>query len=218
MSMKLRLTTGSPRISLKNAVIICDGDSITNEARDLVNGVAVSKSGIAYPVQLRDHPEMSKFGVSTFNIGRGGQSVDAMKNGINNDILPKLKRKGNDIVIAWGSINSLSNTTIGGVNGTHVLLKDYCNLVRAQGVHVIVCTLLYSSKSYAPGEKVEQYNELIRNNWTTYADLMLDVKLIPQLHPVTSTYLPDGTHPNTLGHGVFVDNLVPVIKSLRRKR
>lgn len=121
----------------------------------------------------------------------------------------------NDMILPTGA---LTNTQ---VYDNYVAL---CNLARAQGFYVIACTILPRSSaivlSNRPTFEADRQiiNQLIRDNYTTFADGIADVGADPTIgdagDETNTTYYADLTHLNATGTRILADYFADAIALL----
>jgi len=101
----------------------------------------------------------------------------------------------------------------------HDDLSAYCLARRAAGFRVVVVTLL--PRSWMDGFEADRqaFNELVRQNWTQYADGLADIAADDRIGEAFDNldqtyYTPDATHPNAAGCAVMAVVTAPVLNQM----
>ncbi len=202
-------------LNLTNGLLVTDGNSISFESRE-ADG---SQSPLTYPVQLLQHPLISPLNITLRNPSVGGQDINAMINRASTFVDPYYV-PGRSVLVAWEFTNQLFNNS--SVQSAFNKFAQYCQARRNIGWKIVVVTALARNRKPSWGSITEfnqalsAVNQLLRDNWQQFADQIVDVRLIPELDPVQVTYIPDGTHPNALGHSFFVKALAPTLLRIPR--
>lgn len=203
-------------LNLQGGRIMIDGNSISATAVEADGTVSTQT---AYPVQLAQHPLITPLNVEVRNASVPGQDTNSMISKGPSQIDPYLI-PGRSVLIAWEITNQLFNN-VGGENAYNKFAQ-YCRARKAVGWKIIVITALARNRKPSSGSITEYNvqlnvaNDLIKANWREFADQIVDVRQIPQLDPITATYMPDGTHPNALGLSFFVEALAPIVRRVPR--
>ena len=202
-------------LKLLNGFLVTDGNSITAESRESDG----SQNPLTYPAQLLQLPSISPLNLTLRNTAVGGQSTDAMISRAATFVDPYYV-PGKSVLVAWEFTNQLFNNS--SATSAYNKFAQYCQARKNVGWKIVVVTAL--SRNRKPGwgsiteynVQLEIANQLLRDNWRQFADQIVDVRQIPQLEPVQSAYMPDGTHPNALGHSFFVKALAPTLLRIPR--
>jgi len=191
-----------------STVIYCEGNSLTQ-------GTA-NNPGEAYPTLLSDSN-------STWKVTNGGNDgyelTDMLNtvftaNGVERqyDVTNK-----NEIVVVWGGTNDIykDSSSI----GTHVLMDSLCTELQMWGYKVIVMTTLPTTRLSVGGatvtDTIVNYNTLIKDNYTSYADGIVKLDEDSRLsNPLNTTYFTfDEIHLIEAGYSVVQELLQPKINS-----
>jgi lysophospholipase L1-like esterase len=172
----LRVACGA--IPLSSAIIAEEGDSLT----------AGLYSTDPYPTQLLVDWIYPQNDVTNYNNGISGS---VMQSGHGNSISDRTAAfdaqynasKTHNIAIIWGGTNDIG--TLGrNASEIHNDIQKWCSGRKAVGWKVLVCTLtanrISSEQAYWNTTKLA-LNALIRTNWQTYADGIVDLGADPLL-------------------------------------
>lgn len=121
-----------------------------------------------------------------------------------------------NILIVWAGVNNYTWSA----NAIHSALAAYCSARKAAGWTVVV-----STEIDAQTERHDQYhwhdttwpnlNALIRENWSSYADALVDLGANSHLQDATNTtYFIDRLHLTLEGQAVVANEMIPVINSV----
>jgi len=165
---------------LKNANIVCDGNSLTAGQG--------STSGGTYPNQLIEKKPLSSLVSSITNKGVGGQTTVDMNADASTDIDSLLSGTERNILLAWEIRNHLvvDAPTLQQAYDEFAL---YCSNRQAAGWEVVSATLLPSwAATYRGDNTVTGYNQLesdrnaintmLRNGWGDFSDGIADLALV----------------------------------------
>jgi lysophospholipase L1-like esterase len=98
-------------------------------------------------------------------------------------------------------------------------LRTYCQGRRAAGFQVAVVTLLPRSDISYFNEARNSFNTLVREQWPTFADAVVDIAADPRMgddgdNLDRTYYRPDQVHPNAEGCAVLAEDTAPVLDAL----
>lgn len=115
----------------------------------------------------------------------------------------------NNILFVWGGVNATKDGK--SAEQLHTEMQAYCTDRRAIGWFVIAMTEISANPTIKIGWDVIQpeLNRLIRDNWTDYADMLVDLDSYPQLQDYSDiTYFVDGVHLTEAGNQVVADAVI----------
>jgi lysophospholipase L1-like esterase len=116
----------------------------------------------------------------------------------------------NILVVLLGT-NDITHAPGKSAVDTHTDLQTFCQARKSAGWIVIVCTNL---DRQTVGATINDYNELIRLNYATYANFMCDFRVDDRLSDYSNgSYFIDSVHPNEAGHAIMSELLSPSISS-----
>jgi len=193
---------------LRAGTIVFDGDSITAG-----NG---STDGQTYPHQATMGLD-ARFRV--FNVGIGGQSATQMFT-TDTDVDALLPSSGIGISCGFAGTNDLANgATAAAVYAT---LVNYFTERRAAGWDRTVAFTLTPRSASGINANFEtrrlELNALLRANWPTFADALVDVAAHPVMGVPGADQDPalyaDGTHPTNYGYSLIASLVLPALASL----
>lgn len=179
--------------------VVCLGDSYTEGAR--------STGGRNYPNQLAlsSSVEVINFGLSSGTIVTANGGNPVMHN-IRTTIDNYVSGTGSRKMVVLAGHNNL--TSSGGLSQdaatAHGELNTLCSYHRTAGWQVYVCTIPASNGTGVAAQR-STYNQLIRDNYTTYANNLIDLAADSRMGNASDTtyYHSDGTHLNSVGYGVL---------------
>lgn len=166
-------------------VVVFEGDSL------FVQGAP--QTNITYP----DY-------VTVSNQANGGDTfTDLEEDAPTVDALKAAEPQSSRLFVLCG-INSLLDSQSNEAATIHQQLKDYCVARKKRGWLVTVLTYPQAD-GLADATKLLAYNELIRANWTDYADDLIDVARDERMQDDTDTlyFNADNLHLNSLGYAVM---------------
>jgi lysophospholipase L1-like esterase len=181
--------------------IVCDGDSMTAGFDSTVWDSYPLKLALLYPASQM---------VSVVNVGTSGETLADMLADADDEVDPCYDaRKGNNYTVIWGGTNDMYLGPGGDFTGqgAYDRLATYCQARQAVGEKVIVLTCLPRNNPELPGgyqTERNTFNSLIRANWSTFADALVDVAADSRLDDYSDlTYFKlDMVHLNATGRGV----------------
>lgn len=131
---------------------------------------------------------------------------------------PTNKNKPLNILSCWAGTNHIGfNRALGST--THDTLKSYCQARRAYGFKVMVTTCL-PRLDFDTSQEAQRtiFNNLIRTEWASYADALVDVASDPIMGAVATTsnklYYADGIHFGSSGSDRLAPYFVTAIEKL----
>jgi hypothetical protein len=208
----VRITINSVRdaaitepLEMQNLSLVFDGNSITS---------------YGYPALISPSiPSTAIF--RSLNRGLSGQQASTLQARASTDIDPLIVAGKHNILVILEITNSiqLGGTARSAAND----LFTYCDARRAAGWTVVVCTAppLVSSLVATAGTLVVAANALVRSEWPAHADILCDLRTIPQFDigaaaPSTTLFY-DLIHPTAFGQQLIADKVAQSIRSLRNK-
>jgi lysophospholipase L1-like esterase len=203
----------SKKARLQNAIIVCDGNSLTL-------GTAGNPGGKSYPMLLSESRLAKDNNMKIINRGVNSQTTQHMIDDYTSDILP-LKSLGTNILIVWECTNDLYFGAT--VKEAFDNSKSYCQKARSDGWKVIVMSALPRGQLKLDGSSISTYNAqldsinyLLYANWHKFADAYVDVRGDKRLTDYRNSvyFSSDSIHLAEAGYKVVVDLLKPVIESL----
>ncbi|WP_079570781.1 SGNH/GDSL hydrolase family protein [Bradyrhizobium erythrophlei] len=184
--------------------IWCLGDSLTYGTN------AVNPIG-GYPSQLQAAYGMA---ASVLNYGVAGTTVAQIdaNSATYNDLDPKYFTRS--VYVGWGGTNDIQAGTSGAT--THASLVTMFNNRRAaMPTEKLVVVTCMARGPFTGAQETERLalNTLIRANWATYANALVDVTTDARLQtPTNTTYFAGDTiHLTDAGYGVVMGMVKPVI-------
>jgi len=118
-----------------------------------------------------------------------------------------------NILVVWAGVGSSSLESGAAI---HTELAAYCGARQTAGWYVVVCTDVDAQHEckIAGGwpAKYLDYNTLIRANYTTYADKLVDLGAVPQLQDASNTFwFPDLLHLSNEGYYAVQTEVLSVL-------
>jgi hypothetical protein len=148
-------------------VVVCDGDSRTV-------GYDGDDFGGFHP-----YSDLINVGnLDVYNTATGGLTMQQL---IDRDVVNQYLTNGTNVLIIWGGVNDFwqLNPT---AQQVYDKIKLYCLLKRSAGWKVIVCSEVSIPEA---GEDIDNkrwaMNEMIRQNWRTFADGFADLGADPRI-------------------------------------
>lgn len=172
--------------------LVFDGDSLTD-------GYNVSEATQSYPA-ICCHTLPS---VSYTSVAVSGWKLTQLEADAATRVDPLLSTNGDQqSLIVWAGINDI---TMDGASGQTVLdrLTTYCNSRRAAGWQkIITCTLTNQKYNLTYDANRLEFNTLLRTNWASISDSMIDLQAIDVLaDPDDTTYFnADKLHLSAAGY------------------
>ena len=194
-----------------NYNIVADGNSIT-----FGNGAT---SGQEYPTILGSRLTNTATTNTVTNKGVGGQTTQQMEADAVTDIDPLINVSKRNILLAWEARNDMIQNSLS-VSDAYNNMVTYCTNRRAAGWEVIVGTILptwtatYKGDSTVTGYNLlnterEAVNVLIRYNWASFADGIVDFALDSDFNTFHNNeqagYVFSATRPTTSANGLYGD-------------
>lgn len=168
--------------------IVCEGDSLTQ-------GVG----GTPYPTQLATL--MNDYSFVT-NVGLGGDTLAGMITNFATNVLPQISASIRTNVVIWAGTNDIYF----GANDLQTIARmwEFCDLCRANGARVTLCTMIPRSHFNATQESWRvNFNNAMAQDWRSHADGIVYLHKIVGLSAFDSTYWdPDNVHLNTNGYAL----------------
>jgi lysophospholipase L1-like esterase len=208
--------------NFNNAVIVCDGNSLTYGYR------ASDQATTSYPARIQQAAPFATDGTTVYNKGVNGQTTQQMIDDADTDIDPLYNGSVKSILVAWECGNDLYYN--GDATAAYTRFVTYCQDRRAAGWKVIAVTLPYRDHSLDDGvtpgvspagdddaaynTKRLTINSNIVANWETFADGLANIATNPGLSSYNTTYYYDRIHFNDDGYQLVADLILPVILTL----
>jgi lysophospholipase L1-like esterase len=190
-------------ISLGSSIIVCEGDSLTFG----------SYSTDPYPDQLRDDWLISD-DLTVYNVsGSGERMIDHMLDQAASQVdVHYNAAKENNIAVLWAGTNDLGLDADTAEN-VAAGIATWGAGRQAAGFQVLVCTLTANQSGFGGIDKAVlnaerlELNALIRANWQSYADGLVDLANDPILGSFERAatdriYWVDGLHLTNLGYAI----------------
>lgn len=158
--------------------------------------------------------------VRIVNYGVGGQTTAQMLADAASQVdIPLNKDKSYNIVFCWEGINDLYyNATI---QQCFDNIKNYCLARRAYGFKVVVGSLTPRTNIGTPADYEQKrlaVNDLIRANYTTFADALVDIGGDANMGvtgaSANTTYYEDLVHFTTTGYTIVANLLATAVNGL----
>lgn len=150
----------------------------------------------------------------------GGQTAVTMAANAATTIVPLYDSLRRNTLVVWAGINDLA----GGATGadTYAVLAAYCTARKAEGWQIILLTAISNVNDVTglPGFVTERLtlNALLRSNWATFVDYLLDGTLDSRLGATgayaDTTYFIDGVHLTSVGQAIIMDRMLPMLREL----
>jgi lysophospholipase L1-like esterase len=177
--------------------LVFDGDSLT----------AGSGATLSYPTQMMASWPRN---IQWKNVAIGGQTVrDILHYGAERVDSFYRSGGGRNVDIAWAGTNDIALWDHS-ADVIYAELRQYALDRRRQGFSVVVMTTIARSDSFAGPNfepRRQELNRLIRANWESFADMLIDIAADPRLGPAgaeynTTYFTPDRVHLNNHGYGL----------------
>lgn len=213
-----QMILGYPKVStsFNNAVIICDGNSLTY-------GFASSDPATkSYPARLQLLAPFNTNGATVYNFGVNSQTTPMMLSDVASQVDPLYTPGVKNIVIVLEGGNDIYFN--GSATDAYDNLVEYCTDRRAVGFKVIITTVYAREHSACCGgvtpfgdndaqfeSKRQTLNALIRANWEAFADALFDLDANADFETYNSTIFDaDKVHLKDAGYQAHA-NLLPSI-------
>jgi lysophospholipase L1-like esterase len=199
------VTTGRPQ----RYAVVFEGDSLTW-------GQGASP-GHRYPSLVRRHlPDQSRYGVPAVP-GDTWLDLDARAETLDSTYGDG---RGTHVLVVWAGSNDLNEGR--SVGDTYQDMVAYCLARRLTGWRVLVLTVLPRSQSDVPTgyeRDREALNSLIRKNWPSFADGLVDIASDPRLgvpgdEKDRTYYLADRIHLTDRGYGLVARHVLTGLSGL----
>jgi lysophospholipase L1-like esterase len=200
---------GQKLTEVDGKIVVCDGDSRT----------VGYTGGTAYPYS--DHLALDAT-YHIYNTANGGATltywsgVDWKADLAYQNVDKYLANTGvSNIVVIWAGVNDMY---VNDVSATLAYrgIKAYCEQRRQKGWKVIVCTEINCTDASIGDTRRLDFNTLVRNNWTSFADYLCDLGNTSPFNTATSHenltyYLADGVHLTAAGYQVIATTVSSAI-------
>ena len=196
----------TPPQTSSDPIIAFVGDSLTQ-------GLAVTNP---YPSLMVVPSQYTKvnLGTNSRTISSIYQQADTT---VNNNLGQNLT---DDIIVVWAGTNDMWGGQGSSPQQAYESLRAFCLYERSLGEKVVVLTMVSRMNNvYVTGETMRnQYNALIRANWSTFADGLADVggdsRIGQDGDYANLTYFADGAHMTQAGYQVVANILQPILDTL----
>jgi lysophospholipase L1-like esterase len=181
----------------KTQNIVDDGDSITANVG--------ATGGKGWPTQAFDGIDGR---ATVANVAVSGKLLSAMYADAPTLVDPKYVVGAENICTIWGGTNDIAGSLAVTAASLYTMTVNYHNARHAAGFKTVAFTTLPRSNGGGGMATFEarriELNNLIRTNWRTFADALVDVasdSVMGQEGQSTNlTYYADGTHPTNAGY------------------
>lgn len=149
----------------------------------------------------------SKFSQSSAVVATNGARFTTFE--LRENKIDTLMGEGRNALIVWGGVNATKDNK--DAQTIHAEMKSYCHDRREAGWFVIVFTEISADPIIKKNWDVIQpeLNDLIRNNWKEYANLMVDLGARQELSEYRNTiYFVDGVHLTEEGNRVVAQTVI----------
>jgi lysophospholipase L1-like esterase len=201
--MRIFNSQNKKKLSLENAVIVCDGNSLTQGTG------ASNPATTSYPARI---DASAGFETATiYNLGVSGQTTQQMIDDAVGQVNPLYNASVSNVLIAWEVGNDLYYN--GNVSAAMSRFWSYCDARRAVGFKVIVVTCPPRDQATTFGDNSAQYNTklneanaLILSDYTSHADGVVDLASDSRFAGYNLTYYDaDKVHFTDAGYQVIAD-------------
>jgi lysophospholipase L1-like esterase len=185
--------------------VICDGNSLTQGQGASVAGVT------SYPGVLR--AALGGLGYSTRDVhdsGHGGDTTETLLSEFPTGIAPFFDPVfARSIVVMF----EVRNSSVAGKTAAQILAsyQSYGAAARAAGFRFIAGTAPPTDGDAVGHGVAGAANALIRANWPSFADGLVDLELVPQFTPAgdiaNPTYYSDGVHMTDAGYALIASKV-----------
>jgi len=190
-------------ISLTNAVLVCDGNSLTQGTG------ASNPATTSYPALLDADAAFST--VTTYNLGVAAQETQDMIDDAASQVDPLYNGAVDNILVAWEVGNDIFYN--GSVSGALSRFWSYCDARRAVGFKVIVINCPPRDQSTDFGDNSAQFNTKLESantqlaaEWMSHADGFVDLAGDSRFEGYNLTYYDaDKIHYTDAGYQVVKD-------------
>src|SRR6478735_900576 len=180
--------------ALTNSIIVCDGNSLTAGQG---SSNVLTKS---YPAVLASLAPFSTNGTVIYNKGVSAQTTLQMTADGTTDIDPLYNNRFTSIVIAWEGGNDIYFN--GNATTAYTNYVAYMEARRAKGFRTVAFTCTPRNQTTSFGDnptnyniKLNTFNNLVRTNWPSFADFLVDPAVDSRLQGYSPTYYNvDGVH------------------------
>ena len=190
-------------ISLTNAILVCDGNSLT------AGQGASNPATTSYPARLDADAAFST--VTTYNLGVGAQETQDMIDDAASQVDPLYNGAVDNILVAWEVGNDIFYN--GSVSGAITRFWSYCDARRAVGFKVIIINCPPRDQATDFGDTSGQYNTKLQSansqladEWMSHADGYVDLAADSRFAGYNLTYYDaDKIHYTDAGYQVVKD-------------
>jgi len=179
---------------MANAQIVFEGDSRTLEEDNIWPSLVYSYIEPRFGLTLGYNNNVSTMG--------GIAEIESRSAALDATIIPDV---ANILVLLIGVNDRLSAAAT-----IHSDLSSYCTDRQTAGWYVALCTEIIGTSDGWDTTYLE-YNTLIRANWESYADRLIDLGANPLLSSWSLDYYKDTLHPNEAGNRVIASVVIPEI-------
>lgn len=211
MNIYFATKTSNGLLNLNNAIIVCDGNSLTSGGY----------GGETYPNLLLSKLSQKYTGITIINKGSGGQTTPEIISDAVSDIDINIDEEKINILCVWEVGNDIYYN--GSVSQAINNITTYCQARKLAGWKVVLLGLSDRFQSTAFGDNQSQYraklseaNMILKNTYKTIgADVFIDIGSDSRLQDATdlSYFYSDSVHLIQAGNNVVADM---VMKGLRK--
>jgi lysophospholipase L1-like esterase len=186
--------------------VVFDGDSRTIS----------SSFAIAYPTVCMAASGVAAKRYGFYNSGVSGQTIAQFNADAATEVDAQYRSQFNNIAVVWGGVNDANAGA--SVQTIYDRLVTWCRARQRAGFKVLVCTEIDAQDAgrNSVGWHSTMYpalNTLIRTNYGSFADGIIDLGAVPELQNALNTvyFNADAVHPNATGYAVIGATAAAVI-------
>lgn len=196
--------------------IIFDGNSLSNQGASLLVGA------MRYPSTVYSSVVSLGKKIAFQNYSIGGRQTHVLVSEFDTKISPNIFP--NDVLIMWEITNDLAQGALGNRTAAQAIqdLADYTAKARTKGVYLVYLTMIARDMAGDPVDletKRLTVNAELRNNTSTYCDLLVDVGNLPQFDSQadctdTTYYNADKCHLTNTGYDLIATTVYNAIQPI----
>jgi lysophospholipase L1-like esterase len=193
-------------------LLVFDGNSLTF-------GTDASSPDEAYPNQVVRTLQEEGVSCAAVNLGVPGQATPAMAAGAASKVDPLFRKGSSAILVAWEATNHMTNGAT--AQEAFDAFAQYCEARKEAGWKVVVLSVLPRDNPHQPDfeSKRQQFNQLLREHWSEFADRLCDVGDDPEIGQEGDEYGPlyvNQVHLTDEGYGIVARYVHDAVVSLMR--